>query len=603
MTISTQANSQVFLGNNATLTFNFSFIADSPSVIAVIYTNAAGLSTTLNPAQYTLVINPPLTGQLWGIGGSVTYPLSGPPIAPGTNLTIMRKLPLQQLVSLENQGNLLPQTIEEMGDTLEMQIQQVSAQANLAITIPVQEAGTVTTILPPKATRALQSLIFDASGNVTTGLPSGNAYISTALQPFVASSSLANAFHLLVDPFAPHSPQIHQNGGGTNNGDNLCWADQNSDIQADHYALYTYDQTLIFNYIIGGSITGGDILGFDFTLNSIAYPVRYTVQNADTTTTIATALGEAIAGDSALTAALLAFTGPDGYGYESRGQSGGANVLFNFPWGASNNVAPYLSGGATETITINNPTMAFPYGNLDNGGYFGIGRYVANRPPQVGDLLGVYFFNGQSGPNTNIDSTLGAMGIRVVGTSPLMTELYLGGAQQSGSAPLNYTAALRLNKGIYGCSGTGSGNPCIGGDMGFGTSNVDGPIYQQGINIRAVYGDGAVASVNVAGNTTLSAAALGSYGILRSGAAAIIDTTATASQIVAAINIANIGTIWRCLIINTNSGTMTITPGVGVTLIGNLSGGDFQISAATTREFIIRLSSVAPGTETVAIYG
>lgn len=115
-------------GNGARTVFQFSFIADSAADIFVIYTNASGVSVTIPPAQYSVSINAPLTGQLWGQGGSVTYPLSGSPIASGTSLTISRILPLQQLTEISNQGNFYTQVTETALDTLEMQIQQVSAR-------------------------------------------------------------------------------------------------------------------------------------------------------------------------------------------------------------------------------------------------------------------------------------------------------------------------------------------------------------------------------------------------------------------------------------------------------------------------------------------
>lgn len=128
MTIATTQNSTTVQGNGATNTFQFSFVGDSVSDIVVQYTDASGIATTLLPSQYTVFLNPPSIGQIWGQGGTVTYPLSGSPIAATTYLTISRQLPLQQLISISNQGDFSPQVIEEMGDTLEMQIQQVAAR-------------------------------------------------------------------------------------------------------------------------------------------------------------------------------------------------------------------------------------------------------------------------------------------------------------------------------------------------------------------------------------------------------------------------------------------------------------------------------------------
>lgn len=101
---------------------------DSSSDIIVTYTNASGVVTTIPTAQYTLVINPATVGSLWGVGGNITYPISGSPIANGTSLTISRVLPFTQTITISNQGDFAPQVIEEMGDTLEMQIQQISAR-------------------------------------------------------------------------------------------------------------------------------------------------------------------------------------------------------------------------------------------------------------------------------------------------------------------------------------------------------------------------------------------------------------------------------------------------------------------------------------------
>lgn len=108
-------------------TFQFPFVAVSTSDIVVVYTNASGVSITLASSQYTLVLNPILPGQLWSVGGTVTYPIVGNPIAAGTSLTISRVLPLTQTISIANQGDFSPEVIEEMGDTLCMQIQQVAA--------------------------------------------------------------------------------------------------------------------------------------------------------------------------------------------------------------------------------------------------------------------------------------------------------------------------------------------------------------------------------------------------------------------------------------------------------------------------------------------
>lgn len=128
MTVSTTAAQTIVQGNGATTSFSFSFIAASADDIEVIYTDTSGVQTTLIPSQYTLVINAPATGQLWGVGGTVTYPIVGSPIANGTSLTIMRIVPLTQEVTISNQGDFAPEVIESALDTLCFELQQIAGR-------------------------------------------------------------------------------------------------------------------------------------------------------------------------------------------------------------------------------------------------------------------------------------------------------------------------------------------------------------------------------------------------------------------------------------------------------------------------------------------
>lgn len=129
LTISTSASASTLGGNGVTTIFNFNFIAGIASNVQVIYTNASGTQTVLTPSQYTLILNNAApAGSLWGVGGTVTYPTSGPAIASGTSLTIQRIVPLTQLVTISNQGDFYPQVVERALDILCLEIQQVSAR-------------------------------------------------------------------------------------------------------------------------------------------------------------------------------------------------------------------------------------------------------------------------------------------------------------------------------------------------------------------------------------------------------------------------------------------------------------------------------------------
>lgn len=87
-----------------------------------------GSLTSLLPSQYTLTINAPNANQLWGVGGTIVYPLSGSALPVGQSLLIQRILPYVQSTSVQNQGNYYSQVTEQALDMLEMQIQQLAAR-------------------------------------------------------------------------------------------------------------------------------------------------------------------------------------------------------------------------------------------------------------------------------------------------------------------------------------------------------------------------------------------------------------------------------------------------------------------------------------------
>lgn len=126
MTIATSSNFTRALGTGAATAFDFSFVADSASYVSVDYYTGSSFVETITTSLYTLFINPPATGQIWGIGGTVVYPLTGTPVPLGDSLLIQRTLPLTQVISISNQGPFAQQVIEEALDTLCMQIQQVA---------------------------------------------------------------------------------------------------------------------------------------------------------------------------------------------------------------------------------------------------------------------------------------------------------------------------------------------------------------------------------------------------------------------------------------------------------------------------------------------
>lgn len=130
MTISNSNSSVTVAATGASYVYDFSFVGVSASNIVVVYTNTVGTETTLTSSQYTLVLNLPATNQLWGVGGNIVFPLSGPALSIGESLTITRVLPFTQETTVRNQGNYYATVTEEALDLLEMQIQQLANEVS-----------------------------------------------------------------------------------------------------------------------------------------------------------------------------------------------------------------------------------------------------------------------------------------------------------------------------------------------------------------------------------------------------------------------------------------------------------------------------------------
>lgn len=195
-TVNSTVNKTIALGNGSATQFNFSFIGVAAAYISVIYTDASGNETALTQGsgatQYQITLNAPVTGAIWGLGGTITYDPNGTPIASGTTLTIFRTLPLTQAISLQNQISLstLGNGSETGLDTGVMQNQQTAENIARAIVAPIVDA-TPPLPLPPIAQRANQGAAFDSQGNMIAGAIPGSGVISSAMQPVVNAATLA----------------------------------------------------------------------------------------------------------------------------------------------------------------------------------------------------------------------------------------------------------------------------------------------------------------------------------------------------------------------------------------------------------------------------
>lgn len=165
MTINPQTPSVTYLGNGSTTVFSFSFSVPSDDEIELLYMAADGTTNVIASNLYSVALNAVAVGELWHDGGTVTYPLSGSGIAVGTSISIIRKVPYDQDVTISNQGRFYPRSVEQGLDLLGMEVQQLKEISDYSLRVPL--IGDALDELPTADLRANTFVGFDEDGQPT----------------------------------------------------------------------------------------------------------------------------------------------------------------------------------------------------------------------------------------------------------------------------------------------------------------------------------------------------------------------------------------------------------------------------------------------------
>jgi len=141
-------------------------------------------------------MNPTIDPNPTSIGGTILYPVAGPPLPGGSKITIARILPAVQDTSISNQSIVYPPVIEQALDYLTLLIQGGTVDIDRAFKVPFGDPLPVD--VPTVDLRKNQLATFDNDGNLTPALfAPGTAVISAAMQPVVAAATIAIAQQLL----------------------------------------------------------------------------------------------------------------------------------------------------------------------------------------------------------------------------------------------------------------------------------------------------------------------------------------------------------------------------------------------------------------------
>lgn len=186
MTVANNYAPVVTAANGVTTVFGGSWNAISASYLVVQLLN----TTT---GVYTPVSQGPGANQyqvttLTSSGFTITFNTAP---ASGYNVVISRSTTPQQTIPYTTSRGFQGSVEEGSFDQLTNMVQELIYEFGNAIQAPVGDTVT-NLVLPIASLRANQSLIFDASGNVTVGAMA-QAPISVAMQPVVAASTLSAA--------------------------------------------------------------------------------------------------------------------------------------------------------------------------------------------------------------------------------------------------------------------------------------------------------------------------------------------------------------------------------------------------------------------------
>jgi hypothetical protein len=189
MTVNTAASKISYLGDGSTTQWTFPFPAVDASFIEVSIVDSQGTITNIAPAFFSVTLDPTVDPNPTSQGGFVIYPLTGPPLATGNEITIVRNLPAVQSVSLSNQSIVYPPVIEQEFDYLTLLQGGGAEEFSRAFRVGPQDP--VPAVVPPVAQRANHAAFFDGFGNLTPGsIPAPSVFISAAMTPVVEAVTL-----------------------------------------------------------------------------------------------------------------------------------------------------------------------------------------------------------------------------------------------------------------------------------------------------------------------------------------------------------------------------------------------------------------------------
>jgi hypothetical protein len=135
-----------YAGNGVATTFDFEFKVFAKTDIAVVLADEIGTETELVlDSDYSVALN---ADQNADPGGTITYPISGSPLATGEVLAIVGDLAYSQTTQLPNGGAYNASVVERALDRITILVQQILETANRGVQLAVTAATDGSSRLP-----------------------------------------------------------------------------------------------------------------------------------------------------------------------------------------------------------------------------------------------------------------------------------------------------------------------------------------------------------------------------------------------------------------------------------------------------------------------
>lgn len=192
---STTRKAGPYNGNGVATSFAFSFKVFTSADIAVTMAGVDGTETLLVlDSGYSVTLN---GDQDASPGGSITYPLSGTPLATGEALVVVGDLDYGQDYDVPTGGNFNPTAMEDALDKQAMRTQQLLEINSRSMTLAVTSADDVSTSLPvPVASRFIG---WNAAANALINYAGvAGVAVSSFMAAVVAAADAAAARLLLL---------------------------------------------------------------------------------------------------------------------------------------------------------------------------------------------------------------------------------------------------------------------------------------------------------------------------------------------------------------------------------------------------------------------